>query len=271
MPSYRSCRSRTVRFHPKPIYFFFTNYFNGLAAVFNIAENAAWKALCTALEWFSRFAPTLHRRAPFRQRIVSSVDVPALAEPLPASFHRRTTHRLRRQRERAVTNFFCGASNSAMTLMTMRSGTRGARAPTTARNRRRATQRASKPNARTMRARRLEKARITSTTAPSPAGIRPIRVSPFGSRRSGLAIRVSPFGTCPFGMRRCEYTRLSGARSDHVYSDSMRFQRRISRYRCRPLRTARIASRVRTANARATGPDAKTPAGAGVIVQSNWG
>ncbi len=63
----------------------------------------------------------------------------------------------------------------------------GARAPTTARNRRRATQRASKPNARTMRARRLEKARITSTTAPSPAGIRPIRVSPFGSRRSGHA------------------------------------------------------------------------------------
>ncbi|EET06810.1 hypothetical protein BURPS1710A_2317 [Burkholderia pseudomallei 1710a] len=91
------------------------------------------------------------------------------------------------------------------------------------------------------------------------------------SPHSGLAVRVSPFGTCPFGMRRCEYTRLSGARSDHVYSDSMRFQRRISRYRCRPLRTARIASRVRTANARATGPDAKTPAGAGVIVQSNWG
>lgn len=76
--------------------------------------------------------------------------------------------------------------------MTMRSGARGARAPTTARNRRRATQRASKPNARTMRARRLEKARITSTTAPSPAGIRPIRVSPFGSRHSGLAVRDMP-------------------------------------------------------------------------------
>ncbi|ARL60890.1 hypothetical protein BOC52_32010 [Burkholderia pseudomallei] len=123
-----------------------------------------------------------------------------------------------------------------------------------------------------MRARRLEKARITSTTAPSPAGIRPIRVSPFGTCPFGTCpFGTCPFGTCPFGMRRCEYTRLSGARSDHVYSDSMRFQRRISRYRCRPLRTARIASRVRTANARATGPDAKTPAGAGVIVQSNWG
>ncbi len=84
-----------------------------------------------------------------------------------------------------------------MTLMTMRSGTRGARAPTTARNRRRATQRASKPNARTMRARRLEKARITSTTAPSPAGIRPIRVSPFGSRRSGLAVRDMPVWDAP--------------------------------------------------------------------------
>lgn len=72
--------------------------------------------------------------------------------------------------------------------MTMRSGARGARASTTARNRRRATQRASKPNARTMRARRLEKARITSTTTPSPAGDSP---------HSGLAVRDMPVRDMP--------------------------------------------------------------------------